>query len=155
LIKLDANVVQTQKWSKLNNYLPDFLDIKLKDTRVKADIQGQVRGSLNYERTFTYKSHKSPVYQDTLIFTGVVLQGYVMVKVEQIKGDKDFGEVFKTEVGTTTEATQRVEDPKTGEVTEQKVPQKEMVSMELIPAFTINMTETSIFDKEIWKQTMQ
>jgi hypothetical protein len=27
--------------------------------------------------------------------------------------------------------------------------------MELIPAFTINMTETSIFDKETWQQTMQ
>ncbi|KAA1242423.1 hypothetical protein [Aquimarina sp. RZ0] len=155
LIKLDANVLQTQKWSRMNNYLPDFLGVKLKDTRVTADIQGQVRGSLNFERTFTYINHAKPAYRDTLIFTGVVLQGYVMVKVDQIKGDKDFGEVFKTEVGTTTEVTRKVEDPETCEVIERKVTQKEMVGMELIPAFTINMTETAIFDKETWKQTMQ
>ncbi|WP_299186699.1 hypothetical protein [uncultured Aquimarina sp.] len=156
LIKLDANVLQTQKWSRMNNYLPDFLGVTLKDTRVTADIQGQVRGSLNFERTFTYINHAKPVYRDTLIFTGVVLQGYVLIKVEQEKdiGD-DYGEVFKTEVGTATEVTQKVEDPETCEVSEQKVPQKQMVSMELIPAFTINMTETAIFDKETWKQTMQ
>jgi hypothetical protein len=142
LIKLDANVVQTQKWSKLNNYLPDFLDIKLKDTRVKADIQGQVRGSLNYERTFTYKDHAQPVYRDTLIFTGIILQGYVMVKINIIEEES----LDENENSETTKIEYGKKDS-TGN--------KEMVSIELIPAFTINMTETSIFDKETWKQTMQ
>ncbi|WP_299243013.1 hypothetical protein [uncultured Aquimarina sp.] len=155
LIKLDANVLQTQKWSKMNNYLPDFLGVKLKDTRLTADIQGQVKGSLNFERTFTYINHAKPVYRDTLIFTGVVLQGYMMVKVEKREKEEDYTLVTETEVGTKEMVTQKVEDPDTCEVTEKVVPKKHLVSMELIPAFTINMTETAIFDKETWKQTMQ
>ncbi|MBE7635094.1 hypothetical protein LNJ05_12105 [Tenacibaculum finnmarkense genomovar ulcerans] len=114
IIKIDATLKKEMKFSKWNKYIPDFLqDLtgqEFADVSVDAKLDGSIKGSLYFERTFTYnvvtataavldrlsgssiaKSGaekgvlKMPHYRDNYIFTGLIGELTVIIEVEKDK----------------------------------------------------------------------
>lgn len=136
VLKLQANSVAEQKWSRLNEYAPEFLGVKLKDTKTEAKIEGQIKGSLVFERTFTWNLEvQQPKVRDTLIFTGIA--GSLYMKIEVTQGDS---EVFDEEIGSSNSDKPKENKP---------------ITIELIPGFTINFDEKPVFEKSTWEGLMK
>ncbi|WP_438711105.1 hypothetical protein ACSTS3_21545 [Aquimarina muelleri] len=132
VLKLQANSIAEQKWSRLNEYTPEFLGVKLKDTKTEAKIEGQIKGSLVFERTFKWQFEtKQPTVRDTLIFTGIAGSLYMKVKVK--KGEED---ILDEEIGNSNLDNRQESTP---------------ITLELIPGFTINFKEQPIFEQSMWE----
>lgn len=141
VLKLQANSVAEQKWSRLNEYTPEFLGVKFKDTKTEAKVQGQISGALVFEKTFTWDfTALEPKVRDTLIFTGIAGTLYMKMKVEIEDEEDDWGTVVETEVGSSNP---------------DKPTEIKPITVELIPGFTINFDEQPIFDQSMWEHLMR
>ncbi|TPN82963.1 hypothetical protein [Aquimarina algicola] len=134
-IALKASSIAEQKWSRLNEYMPRYLGAPFKDTKTEAHINGQVAGTLLYERNFKWKFEaKQPTVQDTILFTGIAGSLYMKLEVE-INNRRVFGKKAGSE------------DKKTGK--------PKPIKVELIPGFTINFKEQPIFEQSMWDYLMR
>ncbi|WP_298503535.1 hypothetical protein [uncultured Maribacter sp.] len=140
VLKFSANSQAEQKWSKLNDYTPEFLGVSFSDTKVDTNVQGEVKGSLNFERTFKWAvKNKQPTVRDTIIFTGIAGSLYMNLELE-INNDNDWETIVDEEIGTTNA---------------DKPEEKKPINVELIPGFTINFDEQPIFEQSFWEYLMR
>lgn len=144
LVTIQASTQMTVKWSRLNYYIPkvvqDFVGQEFVDTTTSAEVSGEIRGALYFERIFECrlstiaavsipnlvnpKDVKMPTYRDNIIFTG--LYGSIMVLVEVEVQEKVRWDVS---VGNKNEETGELEEK----------------MFRIIPAFTILGKEQPIF----------
>ncbi|WP_062059436.1 hypothetical protein [Aquimarina longa] len=137
-VKLEAKSITKMRWSKLNEYTPEFLGVEFQDTCTEVELEGELAGSINFERLFTFSNTNEPQYTDTVIFTGI--KGSVYLKLEtRRRGNK----VFEKQIG-------RKKTIKDGKGKDKKVNEK--VVYTIVPAFTIKGAPTPIFEKPMVDQ---
>jgi len=109
----------------------------MNDTKVNATVDGEIAGSIVFERVFSYGNTSLPTSTDTLVFTGI--KGKLLFKIKLEKRDKsgDFGTITDVDVS---------EEDINGD--------PEAIEFDLIPGFTINFNEQIVFDKSLIKSLM-
>ena len=149
VLKIVGTNKSTQKWSKLNHYTPDFLPVEFKDTKLDLEVEGELNGSLVFERSYgweQYTTEPKPVMTDTLIFTGIVGSTYVKMKFE-IEPDEQDEEVEDENYDPLINVELGSKDPNGN---------KKQVVLELIPAFTIPIVENQpVFDTKTWTDILK
>ena len=97
-----------------------------------------------FERTFLWNNNNKselPKSRYTLLFTGISLSFYLKVKVDEKEEDEDDWETF-AEINISKNNDKMLKNLKP-------------MTVKLIPGFTINFEEESIFDPSRWEYLMR
>lgn len=80
----------TIKTAWVNTYIPEFLGVKAPDVTASSNVQGkaQIQGGIAFERVYTF-NFTQPVYQDIVIFSGLIGDYEYKVNVDTNNGKGD------------------------------------------------------------------
>jgi len=136
-VKFSLSSTVTLYWSKLNAYTPRFLGDGLSDTTASFELEGELGGSIYYEKTYIRNGPTATMKIENIIFTGI--RGSVFVKIEVKGSDKSKGWVHEAGKKTSKDASATVQDKYIEEYTE------------LLEGFTIPFEPTPVFDDSLKK----
>lgn len=88
----EINSKITIKTAWINTYIPEFLGVKAPDLSANSDVHGkaQIQGGIAFERVYTFIADQ-PVYQDIVMFSGLIGDYEYKVDVNAKKGEDDWG----------------------------------------------------------------
>lgn len=77
--KIKADATSTLGLSKINHYIPKFLNVDVPDVSTDTEIKGLIKGSLHLETIFKMVGG-TPMYANNYVFSG--MKGFIFIKVK-------------------------------------------------------------------------